>query len=153
MSRQRGLHRRTSRQVGVALAAVLTALLLASPAAATTRARSSPTGAASAGAWCALVIQLNTKYGTMKNKRYLPADKVPLSAWKAVIDAGLAGRSHLLAVTPGSIKKAMTDELAYFARVKANHYAQATPLGQFTVAEVTQLVNFQRKMCGITFTP
>ena len=97
------------------------------------------------------MIKINTKYGTMKNKRYLPAGKVPLSAWKGVVDAAVAGRSHILAVTPSSIKKAMTHELDYYARVKANHYSFGTPLAPFTVAEVTQLGNFQRTKCGIRF--
>ncbi len=151
MSRQGGRYQRTSRHPRAALAAVLTALLVASPAAATTTARSSPASSANAAQWCALVIQINTKYGTMKNKRYLPTGKVPLSAWKAVIDAGLAARSRILAVTPKSIKKAMTDELTYFARIKANHYSLKTPLAPFTIAEVKQLGNFQRTKCGITF--
>src|SRR6266516_1187320 len=108
MSRRCGRHQRTSRHLGAMLMVVLVALLVASPAAATTRASASSAGASTVSAWCALVIQINTKYGTMKNKRYLPADKVPLSAWKNLIDAALAGRRHLLAVTPASIKKAQT---------------------------------------------
>jgi len=71
---------------------------------------------------------------------------------EGVIDASLAGRSHFLAVTPPSIKKAVTHELTYFAQVKANHYnLKTTPLAPFTVAEVTQLSNFQRANCGIRF--
>ena len=151
MSRRRGRHQRTPRHIGPALVAVLTALLVASSAAAMTTARSSPAGSANVAQWCALVIQINTKYGTMKNKRYLPTGKVPLSAWKAVIDAALAGRKKILVVTPASIKKAMTDELTYFAHVKANHYSLNTPLAPYTVAEAKQLGNFQRTQCGITF--
>jgi hypothetical protein len=148
MSRHRRRHQRTSRHLGVALATVLTALLVASPSAATMSARSSSARAADAKAWCALVIKINTKYGTMRNKRYLP--NAPLSAWKGAIDAALAGRSHILAVTPKSIKKAMTHELTYFAHVKANHYNLKTPLAPYTIADVKQLANFQRTKCGIT---
>jgi len=150
VSRQQG-HQRTSRQLWAALTVVLTALLVAPPGAARTGAKSSPAGAADTKAWCALVIQVNTKYGTMKNKRFLPTSKVSASAWKKVVDAGVAGRSRLLAVTPSSIKTAMTHELAWFARVKANHYSSATPLAPWTVAEVTQITNFERTKCGITF--
>ena len=153
MSRQRGRHQRTSpHRLRVTLAAaVVTALLISSPAAAMTRAASSPVGAANAAQWCALVIQINTKYGTMKNKRFLPTAKVPLSAWKAIVDAAVTQRSQLLAVTPSEIKKAFTDELAWFARIKANHYSKTTPLGSFTVAEVGQITNFERTKCGIKF--
>jgi hypothetical protein len=130
---------------------VLAALFVASPVPATTRAPSSSAGAATTRAWCALVIQINTKYGTMKNKRYLPVSKVPLSAWRGVIDAALAGRNHILSVTPASIKKAMTHELVYFAHVKANRYSLATAPAPYTAADARQLGEFQRTKCGITF--
>ena len=152
MSRHRGRHQRTSRQLGAAaFVAVLTALLLASPAAAMTTARSSSDGSANAAQWCALVIQINTKYGTMKNKRFLPVGKVPLKTWKALVNAAHAARSQLLAVTPASIKKAMTDELAWFDRIRANHYSKTTPLGSWTVAEICQITTFERTKCGISF--
>ena len=151
MSWQGSLHQRGSRQLGAALAALVAAVLVASPAAAMTRAASSPAGGATAAQWCALVIQINTKYGTMKNKRFLPAGKVPPSAWKAIVDAAVAKRSQLLAVTPSEIMKAFTDELAWFARIKANHYSKTTPLGSWTVTEVGQITNFERTKCGIKF--
>jgi hypothetical protein len=144
MFRQRGRHQRA------ALAALLTGLVVASPVAAMTRARSSPAGPANAAQWCALVIQINTKYGLMKNKRYLPANKVPLSAVKGAFDAALKMRSKLLSVTPSSIKKAMTDELTWYTHVKANHYSLKTPLAPLTIAEIRQLGTYQRTKCGIT---
>lgn len=134
-----------------AFVATITALIVAVPAAATTTAKSSPASRANAAQWCALVIQINTKYGTMKNRSFLPSGKVPLSAWKAIVDAAVAKRSQLLAVTPSEIKKAFTDELAWFARIKANHYSKTTPLGSWTVAEVGQITNFERTKCGIKF--
>ena len=151
MFRHSGGHQRRSRHTGAALAAFLTALLFASPGTATMSAASSPAGGPSAKAWCALVIKINTKYGTMRNKRYLPEGQVPASAWEGVVDAAVAERSRILAVTPSSIRKAMTHELAWFARVKANHYNRATPLASFTIADITKLTNFQRTQCGITF--
>ena len=83
MSRQCCLQRQTSRHRGTALAALVAAVLLASPAAAMTRAATSPVGAANAAQLCALVIQINTKYGTMKNKRFLPVDSISANQWKA----------------------------------------------------------------------
>jgi hypothetical protein len=41
--------------------------------------------------------------------------------------------------------------LAWFARIKANHYSKATPLGPWTLAEVGQISNFERTKCGIKF--
>ncbi len=151
MSWQCSVHQRTSRQLRPALAALGAAALVASPAAAMTRAPSSPVGAANAAQWCALVIQINTKYGTMKNKRFLPIGKLPLSTWKALVNAAVAGRRQLIALAPSEIKKAVTDELAWFALIKANHYSKATPLGPWTLAEVGRITNFERTKCGIKF--
>jgi hypothetical protein len=127
------------------------AFLLASPAAAMPQAASTHTGAANAAQLCALVIQINTKYGAMKNKRFLPTSKVTPSGWKAIVDAAVTERSHLLAVAPSDIKKALTHELAWFARIKANHYSKSTPLAPWTVTEVGQITNFERTKCGIKF--
>jgi hypothetical protein len=49
------------------------------------------------------------------------------------------------------IKKAVTDEMAWFALIKANHYSKATPLGPWTLAEVGKITNFERTKCGIKF--
>ena len=151
MSRQCWRHRLTLRHQRTALAALLAAALLASPAAATTRAATYPVKAANAAQWCALVIQINTKYGTMKSKRFVPLAKVPPSTWKALVDAAVAERGHLIALAPSEIKKAVTHELAWFARIKANHYSKATPLGPWTAAEIGQITNFERTKCGIKF--
>jgi len=132
--------------------AVLTgAAFLVSTAGATTQARTTGVSAANAAQWCALVIQTNTKYGTMKNKRFLPVAAVPAKNWKALVDAAVAGRSKLIAVAPAEIKTAVTHEMAWFARLKANHYSTSTPLGSWTLAEVRQITNFERTRCGIKF--
>jgi len=152
MSRHDRRHQRTLRRIGAVLAAGLATLLIVSPGGATTSAGSSTAGSSDAKQWCALVIKLNTKYGTMKNKRYLPEAMVSPQAWKRVIDAAVTQRSRLLAVTPKSIKTAMTHELDWFARVKKNNYNRVTtPLGSFTIADITKLTNFQRTQCGIIF--
>lgn len=151
MSRRRGRHQRTACLLGATLVAVLTALLVAPSGAAMTRSGSARAGAANTKEWCAAVINTNTKAGAMKNKRFLPTAKVPPSVWKKVVDAAVAGRSKLLAVTPSSIRTAMTHELDWFARIKANHYSNATPLGSWTVAEVKKITDFERTQCGIKF--
>ena len=106
--------------------------------------------ARSTAEWCAAVIRINTKYGAMKNKRYIPQDQVPMRSRIAIFEAALRERSKLLAITPPEIKKAMRDELTFFAHLKANHYAPTTPLTPLTIAEVKQLSAFQRTKCGIT---
>ena len=151
MSRQRGRQQRTLHLLGAALVASVAAVLAAPPAFATTRAISAPVTAANTAQWCAAVIQTNTKYGTMKSKRFLPIAKVPASAWKAVVDAAVSGRKRFIALAPAEIKKAVTDEVAWFGRIKANHYSTATPLGSWTVAEVKQITDFERTKCGIKF--
>ena len=151
MSHRGGRHQRKACLLGATLVVVLTALLVVSSSAAMTRAGSALAGAANTKEWCAYVIQANTKAGSMKNKRFLPTDKVPPSVWKKVVDAAVAGRSKLLAITPSSIKTAVTHELDWFARLKANHYSTATPLGSWTVAEVKKITDFERTKCGITF--
>jgi hypothetical protein len=112
-----------------------------------------PAGAAlqSTGAWCALVIKVNTKYGTMKNKRYLPLTVVSRRAMMSVIKASVsANKAAILAVTPSEIKRAQAHELAYFASLVAHGFAASTPIGSFTAADATQLTDFQHAHCGIT---
>ncbi len=62
--------------------------------------------ASAAKAWCDAVIQVNTKYGTMNNKRFLPNSQVPLSAWKKVVDAAVAGVTLALEREGGVLVKA-----------------------------------------------
>ena len=138
----RCLRRRMSGFAAASLAAGCLALLVSSPGVAATGTRSDTS------AWCAMVIQINTKYGAMKNKHYL--FPIPPKASKTIISYAVAHRTQLLAVTPSVIKKAMGDELTYYAHVVASHYAPTTPLAPFTPAEATQLLNFQHAKCGIT---
>lgn len=102
-------------------------------------------------AWCAAVIQVNTKYGTMKNKRFLPPGQVPLNAWKKVIDATLARRAQYVALAPAAIKTAVKHQVAWFAKVKANHYLLTTSPAPMTIADVHQIADFEKTKCGITF--
>ena len=146
MSRHHGRHTRLSM-----LVVTLIALLVGSPAGAAPSARSTSAGAADTKSWCAAVIATNTKLGTMKNKTFIPTDKVTPTQWKNVVDAAVAGRSRFIALAPASIKTAVTHEMAYFVHLKANHYAQSTPLAPMTVAEVTKITNFEKTQCGIKF--
>lgn len=150
MRRHHGRQQRLS-LLGAMVVAILTALSLGSAAAAAPSAGSGRARAADTKSWCAAVIETNTKYGTMKNKTFLSVRNVPLSAWKKVVDAAVAGRSRFIALAPSSIKTAVAHEMAYFAHIKANHYSQTTPLTPWTVAEVTMITNFEKTKCGIKF--
>jgi len=127
MSSHHGRHRRLS-----LLALTLVALLFGSQAGAARSARATTVGAADTKSWCAAVIATNTKYGTMKNKTFIPIDKLTPTAWKNVVDAAVAGRNRFIALAPASIKTAVRHEMAYFVHLKANHYAQSTPLAPWT---------------------
>jgi hypothetical protein len=117
-----------------------------------TAAGSASLRAVNTGEWCALTIQLNTKYGTMKNKHYL-AQSSPayLKAFVNVVNAALAGRAQYLAVTPAEIKTAVTHEFGYFANLKASGFTTTTPLAPLTIGDVKKLIAFQKQKCGITF--
>lgn len=112
-----------------------------------------PAGARTADAkgWCNAVIQVNTKYGTMKNKRFLLPGRFPQSAWKRVVDATLADRSRFIALAPPSIKTAVKHQMAWLAKVKRNNYAFDTPLAPLTVADLNTITSFEKTTCGIRF--
>ncbi len=133
------------------LVVTLIALLFSSSVGAAPSARSTTAGAADTRSWCAAVIATNTKYGTMKNKTFISTDKISPTTWKNVVDAAVAGRSRFIALAPASIKTAVTHEMAYFVHLKANHYAQSTPLAPWTLAEVKKITNFEKTQCGIKF--
>jgi hypothetical protein len=48
------------------------------------------------------------------------------------------------------IKKAMSDELTYYAHLKARNYAASASIAPLTITEAGQLLNFQHAKCGIT---
>jgi hypothetical protein len=96
------------------------------------------------------VIRINTRFGTMKNKRYLPANQVSTKMRIAVFEYALAHRSQLLGITPAEIKPAQQRQLVFFARLKANHYSPTTGLAPMTLADIKQLASYQRTRCGIT---
>jgi hypothetical protein len=100
-----------------------------------------PASAGNAKRWCALVIQVNTKYGTMRHK----------SAWRHVLEATLAGRRRYISLAPSSIKKAVKHQVAWYVKVRANHYSRKTPYSPLTFADIRELTNFQVTERGITF--
>jgi kynureninase len=136
------------RAMAATVGAVIALLVAAAPAGAVQTRTSS---ASDTKSWCAAVIRANTNAGTMKNKRFLPIDQVPASAWKKVIDLAATQGDRFIAIAPSEIKTAVTHEIAWFKRIKANHYSRTTPLGSWTLAEVKQITNFEKTKCGIRF--
>jgi hypothetical protein len=110
-----------------------------------------PASAGSVKGWCAEVIKLNTKYGTMRNKRYVLPSQVSLSAWKHLVDATLAERARYIALAPSSIKTAVKHQITWYVKVKANHYSRTTPYKPLTRTDITKLTNFQGAHCGVTY--
>lgn len=120
----------------------------ASPGSTTTSGSPAASGGTqpSAAAWCAIVIDINTRGGTMVNKNYIKSGlRDPVKA-KAVAQEGVNRRSEILAITPPEIRDAMAHELDYYAAVLKSPSAG---LGDFTAADLQALISFQKTKCGI----
>jgi len=129
------------------LVVTLVALLFGSAVGAAPNTQSTTGRAADAQSWCAAVIAISTKYGGMKNKTITTSRAA--FKFKDFVDATVAGRSRFIALAPASIKTAVTHQMAYFVRLKANHYSERTPVAPWTLAEVKKIVNFEKTQCGI----
>ena len=138
--------RSIARSMLVLIAVAVTAATLATAAPASSSGGSWKT-------WCAGVIQVNTKYGSMKNKTFLQSQWLKLSVRKAVIDWSLSHKSAILANTPSEIKTAQAHELVWFAHMKAAHYAYTgiKSFAPMTVAEAEAISKSERTKCGIRF--
>jgi hypothetical protein len=112
-----------------------------------------PAGAAGADTkgWCNAVIRVNTKAGTMKNKRFVLPGQYPAGAWKKVIDWAVANRERYVSLAPAEIKTAVKHQVAWFAKVKANHYMFTASSLPMTIADVKKISNFEKTKCGIKF--
>jgi hypothetical protein len=110
-----------------------------------------PASAGNAKGWCAEVVRLNTKYGTMRNQRYLLPSQVSLGAWKHLVYATLAERRRYIALAPTSIKTAVKHQIAWYIKVKANHYSKTTPYRPLTSVDTRKLIVFESTHCGVTY--
>ena len=135
----------------VVLICIAMALVVAASAAARTNTASSTARQADAKSWCKAVIDANTKAGTMKNKRFVSFATVPLSAYKKIVNEAVANGGKYIALAPGSIKTAVTHQIAYFKNIKAHNYSKTTPLAPMTLADVKKITDFERTQCGIKF--
>lgn len=136
---------RCRRHSAAALLSVFVAAVVAVPIAA-----AAPARATDRAAWCAAVIKINTRFGTMKNKRYIQSALSSPAKRQAVVRYAVAHKAHILAITPKEIKKAQIHELTFYANLVENDFATSTPLAPFTFADSTQLLDYQHEHCGIT---
>jgi hypothetical protein len=114
-------------------------------------------GGGSAAAWCAFVIEINTKYGYMTNKSF---SKTPpsIDVQRQILTEALSRIDEWVAKTPPEIKDGTNAEIAYFQRVKAygdaNGWTNPAAFPKATAAEtalIGSLIPFERTQCGITF--
>ena len=117
-----------------------------------------PAGGGSAARWCAFVIEINTKYGYMKDKTY--SSTLPTSdVWRQIVNEALSRVDEWRAVTPPEIMDATTAEIAWFQAFKAYGDANGWPSDfskypSLTAAQAkvfATLTPYQIKECGIKF--
>ncbi len=82
----------------------------------------------------------------MANKQYLQAGLADPAKAKAVSQEAVNRRKEFLAITPPEIKDAMAHELDYYAAALKD---PAAGMGNFTLADIQALSNFQKTTCGI----
>jgi hypothetical protein len=114
-------------------------------------------GTGTFAAWCAFVIDVNTKYGYMTNKNY-SATPPTMDVERQIVTEALSRLNEWVASTPPEIKDATAAEVAWFQRMKAygdaHGWTDAAAFPPPTTAESTliaSLVPYQQKECGITF--
>ncbi len=112
-----------------------------------------------AAAWCAIVIDINTRAGYMVDLTYVNQPTPAMT--KQVILEALARRDEIMSLTPAEIRDAMAAELAYL-QVLAEWANQngwdavatstsAPPPPADYLAALGPLSAFQQSQCGIKF--
>ncbi|MCI0686816.1 MAG: hypothetical protein L0Y54_06200 [Sporichthyaceae bacterium] len=125
------------------------------PAGDPTSATPSPPGdtGGDAAAWCDLVIRVNTKWGLMVNKHYLPPGEVAMEQLVGLVDEALAGANQYVAASPPAIRRAVEIQLQYFQALKDHNFdVTSVLLPDAEFAQATEDLNaFQEDKCGVTF--
>jgi hypothetical protein len=118
-----------------------------------------PAQGGSAAAWCALVIDINTRAGYMVDKTYVNPPTAAMT--KQVVLEALVRKDEILSVTPPEIHAAMAAELAYYQVLAdwanqngwdawATNPSAPPPPADF-LAAMGPLTSFQRAQRGIKF--
>jgi hypothetical protein len=116
-----------------------------------------PLGTPSAAAWCAFVIDVNTRHGYMTNLTY--ASGAPsVAQQQAILAETMARQAYWLSVTPPDVLAATQAELAYYTSLAtwtaANGWTNLAAAPTPTTTQVTliqSLVPYQEQQCGIKF--
>lgn len=121
----------------------------------------SPSGAAGgdAAAWCAIVIDINTRAGYMVDQTYVNPPTPAMT--KQVTLEAIARRDEIMSLTPPEIRAAMAAELAYYQvfadwanqngwDALATSTSVPPPPAEF-LAAMAPLTSFQTTQCGIKF--
>jgi hypothetical protein len=98
-------------------------------------------------ALCALIIDINTRNGAMKDKQFLSEAQVKPGADNLVRDEMVSRSAELLTAATADVKGALAAQLDYYARSQKNTYA---PLGPLTADRLQQIKTFESTKCGIT---
>ncbi|MBI2764351.1 MAG: hypothetical protein HYX53_00400 [Chloroflexi bacterium] len=107
-----------------------------------------PTASAqSPDALCAIIIDINTRNGAMKDKQFLSEAQIKPGADNLVRDEMVSRSAELLTAATADVKGALAAQLDYYARSQKNAYA---PLGALTSERLQQIKTFEATKCGIT---
>jgi hypothetical protein len=111
---------------------------------------------ADAAAWCAFVIDVNTRGGYMVDKTY--GRTLTAAQAQAILSEAITRKDEYIALTPPEILPGVQAEMAWYQRIAdyaaANGWTDLAKFPQPTSAEtaaMAPLVPFQLANCGIKF--
>ena len=99
-------------------------------------------------AWCAWVIDVNTRHGTMVNNQYIQSALRDITKETAIAQEATQHRSYALSITPPELLAAQTEELDYFAAFLQD--PSTAPPSDFLASQQV-LIDYQKSVCGISF--
>lgn len=114
----------------------------------TTTTGTTGTADTSGQAWCAMVIDVNTRHGTMVNNTYSKSGLRDAAKETAIAQEATKRRAFILSITPPQLLAAQTQELDYFAAFLQN--PATTPPSNFLAGQQV-LIDYQKSVCGISF--
>ena len=101
--------------------------------------------------YCAVVIQVNTQYGTLIDKHFVPATQWTQAQRTGIVTFALAHRDEFLAATPPELRPDIELELQWYQSIADHGYSWTDapyPAGLPEAAK--RIVAFQQKYCGIS---
>ena len=116
-------------------------------------------GGGNAAAWCAFVIEINTKYGLMKDKVYsvAAASAMKPDVEQQLVTEAVSRGDEWLSTAAPEIRDGTAAEIAYYQQLKAwgDVHGWTDPAGfprptAAQTAAMASLVPYQEQQCGIT---